>query len=86
MEQTWRWWGPDDLIRLAHVRQAGASGIVTALHDIPYGVVWEPDAIAARKARITEAGLGLRWSVVESLPIHEDIKLGQGDVAGLTAR
>ena len=84
MEQTWRWFGPDDAIPLAHVRQAGATGIVTALHQIPYGVVWSVEDIQVRQRVINaDASLGLRWSVVESLPIHEQIKLGAGNLKPL---
>ncbi|WP_018182963.1 mannonate dehydratase [Kaistia granuli] len=81
MEQTWRWFGPKDAATLAHARQAGATGIVTALHDIPYGEVWPLEAILERKAIIeADKSLGLRWSVVESVPMHDDIKLGRGDL------
>jgi mannonate dehydratase len=84
MEQTWRWFGPDDATTLPEIRQTGATGIVTALHHIPYGVVWSPEEIAVRKAIIeADTPLGLRWSVVESLPIAEPIKQGEGDLARL---
>lgn len=74
MLETWRWFGPDDPVTCAHIRQAGADGVVTALHDMAPGEVWQPADIAARKAFIEAAGL--EWSVVESIPVHPAIKLG----------
>lgn len=84
MEETWRWFGPKDAVTLPQIRQTGARGIVTSLHDIPYGETWSIEAIEERKALIAaDPSLGLRWSVVESLPIHERIKLDEGDLAPL---
>lgn len=76
MEQTWRWFGPRDKVTLADARQAGAQGIVTALHDVPVGHVWPTEAIRERQQRIAAAGM--RWSVVESLDVSERIKLRDG--------
>lgn len=83
MIETWRWFGPLDRIGLAEIAQTGARGIVTALHEVPYGEVWTASAIAERKALIEEAGLGLHWAVVESLPVHDRIKRGEGDLTAL---
>ncbi len=76
MEQSWRWFGPDDPVPLAYVRQAGAMGIVTALHHIYDGRVWTPDEIATRRDLIAAAGL--TWTVCESIPVHTSIKLRAG--------
>ena len=83
MEQAWRWFGPDDPVTLDHVRQAGATGIVTALHHRQDGRSGRTTRCCGGKREIEAAGLV--WSVVESIPVHDAIKLGGADAAAATA-
>lgn len=76
MRQAWRWFGPDDPVRLAHVRQAGATEVVTALHHLNDGRAWPAEEIEKRKAEIEAAGL--KWTVAESIIVHEDVKTRSG--------
>jgi mannonate dehydratase len=83
MRQTWRWFGPKDLVSIDDILQAGVEGVVSALHHVPTGAVWTPDEIARRQADIGRRGdgspSGLAWEVVESLPVSEDIKKQTGE-------
>src|SRR5437868_3408174 len=81
LEESFRWYGPNDPVPLAYIRQAGAGAVFTSLHQIPYGELWPREAIRERKALVEAAGL--RWTAVESVPVHEDIKTGRGDLARL---
>ncbi len=83
MRETWRWFGEFDAIPLSDIAQTGSAGIVSALHAIPYGEVWSQEAIAARRTEIETAGF--TWDVVESLPVHENVKTGTGDLSGIFA-
>ncbi|MFG0286884.1 MAG: mannonate dehydratase [Rhodopirellula sp. JB044] len=81
MEEGLRWFGPNDPVPLPYLRQAGATAVFSSLHQIPYGEVWSRDAIGERR-RLIEAA-GLKWSVVESVPVHERIKVGRGELKPL---
>jgi len=79
MQETWRWYGPNDSVSLTNILQAGASGVVTSLHHVPTGDVWPLDEILKRKSCIEAEGL--EWTVIESIPLHNDIKTRSKDYA-----
>ncbi len=81
MQQTWRWFGPGDPVKLEHIAQAGATGVVSALQHIPTGELWPLQEIHKRQAEIAAAGL--QWTVVESIPLHNDLKTGGGNYTQL---
>jgi mannonate dehydratase len=81
LDESFRWFGPADPVPLAYIRQAGAGAVFTALHEIPYGEAWPMVAIKERQDVLARAGL--RWTVAESVPVHEDIKTGSGDLKRL---
>ena len=81
LEEAFRWFGPADPVPLRYIRQAGASAVFTSLHQIPYGERWPREAVRERRETVEAAGL--RWSVAESVPVHEDIKVGLGDLKRL---
>ncbi len=83
MIESWRWYGAYDNIQLDEIAQTGAKGIVTALHEIPYGEVWTRELVASRRKQIEDAGF--TWVMAESLPVHERIKRGDGDLSAMFA-
>ena len=83
LEESFRWFGPNDPVPLSFIRQAGATAVFTSLHQIPYGELWPREAIRERRELLERAGL--RWTAVESVPVHEGIKTGRGDLKTLFA-
>jgi mannonate dehydratase len=83
MEESFRWYGPGDQVPLGYIRQTGASAVFTSLHQIPYGELWPRAAIRERVEIVAAAGL--KWNAVESVPVHEDIRTGSGDLKTLFA-